>query len=167
MQSNRRAFLAGGVASFCAAGPSERSRAAAIATAPRDDDIHCLDYGLSFICNPSSMNAVRFWIESRTTVIDDSTGRATEYYQCGSCKSEHTFAKKNLLHEDNYDFLPIFGDDDLLIFRRLARLSNRYRELRKSKDVWGRPILKLRVATSRCSTRGRRFATPPRRACRS
>jgi hypothetical protein len=92
------------------------------------------------------MNAVRFWVESRTTVIDDSTGISTEFYQCASCKSERTFAKKNLFAEDNYDFLPIFGGqdaEDLLIFRRPARLSDRYRQITKSEQVWGKPILKL------------------------
>ena len=32
----------------------------------------CLDYGRSFICNPSSANAVRFWVESRTILIGRS-----------------------------------------------------------------------------------------------
>ena len=109
--------------------------------------VGCLDYGLSFICNPSPVNSVRFWVESRTTVIDDSTGVSTEFYQCASCKSEHTFAKDNLFHEDNYDFLPILGGkdaEDLLIFRRHARLSGQYRTIVKSENVWGKPILKLR-----------------------
>jgi len=30
---------------------------------------------------------------------------------------------------DNYDFMPIFGGDDLLIFRCTVRLSERYREV--------------------------------------
>lgn len=105
-----------------------------------------LDYGLSFICNPSPANSVRFWIESRTRVVDSQRGTTTDYYQCASCKSEHTFAVKDLLHEDNYDFLPIFGGEDLLIFRRHARLTSTYRQLRKAVDVWGAPIFKPREA---------------------
>ncbi len=107
----------------------------------------CLDYGLSFICNTSPQNSVRFWVESRTTVIDDSNGVATDFYQCASCKSEHTFAEKDLFQEDNYDFLPILGGkdvEDLLVFRRPARLSDSYRTIVKSEDYWGKPILKLR-----------------------
>ena len=103
-----------------------------------------LDYGLSFICNPSPANSVRFWIESRTRITDPKRGTTTDYYQCASCKSEHTFAAKDLLHDDNYDFLPIFGGEDLLIFRRHARLTPTYRQLYKAVDVWGAPIFKPR-----------------------
>ena len=35
------------------------------------------------------------------------------YYQCGSCKSEHTFAEKNLFINPNYDFLPVFGEEHI------------------------------------------------------
>lgn len=109
-------------------------------------ETRCLDYGLSFLCNPSRANAVRFWVESRTTVINDATGTSTEFYQCASCKSENTFAEKDLFHKDNYDFLPIFGGEDLLIFRRPVRISERYRDITKAENVWGVPILKLRQA---------------------
>ena len=105
-----------------------------------------LDYGRSFICNPSPANSVRFWIESRTRVIDPARGTTTDFYQCGSCKSEHTFAEQNLLIEDNYDFLPIFGGEDLLIFRRHARITPGYRTLNKAVDVWGQPQIKAREA---------------------
>ena len=153
MHTNRRGFVAGGLASLCAvAGTPGRARADGSQEQEIADEIggplaDCLDYGLSFLANPSPMNAVRFWIESRTTVIDDSTGVSTHFYQCASCKSEHTFAETGLFQEDNYDFLPIFGGtdaEDLLIFRRPARLSERYRQVTKSEQVWGKPILKLR-----------------------
>ena len=110
------------------------------------DEHSCLDYGLSFICNPASFNAVRFWVESRTTIIDDQTGKSTLFYQCGSCKSENTFAKEDLFQEDNYDFLPILGDEQWLIFRRPAGLSERYRQVVSTDDIWGDPIFKLRKA---------------------
>ena len=113
----------------------------------KDQKDSCLDYGLSFICNPSPKNSVRFWVESRTTVIDDASGESTEFYQCASCKSEHTFAEKDLFQADNYDFLPIFGGkeaEDILVFRRPNRLSDTYRSIAKSEAYWGKPILKLR-----------------------
>ncbi|HIE29247.1 TPA: hypothetical protein EYP66_18400 [Candidatus Poribacteria bacterium] len=50
-------------------------------------------------------------MESRCRLIDDTDGTFTDYYQCGSCKSEHTFAEKNLFQDPNYDFLPVFGND--------------------------------------------------------
>ncbi len=106
----------------------------------------CLDYGRSFLCNPKSSNAVRFWIESRTVLFDDKGNELTVFYQCGSCKSEHTFAEKNLFVEDNYDFMPIYGGGkELLILRRHARMTDRYRDLRKAEDVWGKPTFKLQL----------------------
>ena len=151
MHTTRRSFLSRGLASACAvaataatcrAGHGQESQGQAEGPAARP-----LDYGLSFLSNPSPANSVRFWIESRTTLIDDSTGERGEFYQCASCKSERTFAEEGLFQVDNYDFLPIFGGkeaEDLLIFRRPARLSERYRQVTKSEDVWGKPILKLR-----------------------
>jgi hypothetical protein len=109
--------------------------------------VRCLDYGLSFVCGTAAFNSVRFWVESRTTIIDDKTGASSDFYQCASCKSEDTFAKENLFYKDNYDFLPILGEGRWLIFRRPARLSPTYRQIRKVEDVWGAPNLRLREAT--------------------
>jgi hypothetical protein len=110
-------------------------------------DMNPLDYGRSFICNTAEFNAVRFWVESRTRVIDENTGTWTDYYQCGSCKSENTFAERDLFHADNYDFLPILGKEEWLIFRRTVGESDRYRTVTKTEDLWGDPILKLREAS--------------------
>jgi hypothetical protein len=104
-----------------------------------------LDYSRSFICHTASFNSVRFWVESRTRISDGDA--VTDYYQCASCKSENTFAPKDLFHRDNYDFLPVFGGEDLLIFRRPAGLSENYRQCAKARDVWGPPVLKIREAT--------------------
>ena len=103
----------------------------------------CLDYGRSFICNTSPQNAVRFWVESRTTLFDDQAGTEITFLQCGSCKSEHTFAKENLFIQDNYDFMPIYGGEDMLIFRRHVDVRDRYRQLRKVVELWGKPNMKL------------------------
>ena len=149
-QTSRRDFLAASAVagSWAIAATPLACRAQDAAAAPAKGSAPaCLDYGLSFLCNPAAMNSVRFWIESRTTVIDDESGVATAFYQCASCKSENTFGERDLFLADNYDFLPIFGGkdvEDLLIFRRPARLSDRYRSIVKSADVWGKPILKLR-----------------------
>lgn len=104
----------------------------------------CLDYRRSFICGTSEMNSVRFWIESRTTITDSSTGDSTVFYQCASCKSENTFGEKDLFYPDNYDFLPILGGGHWLLFRRQARLDvQRYRETVVSPNGWGEPRLLL------------------------
>src|SRR5690606_15210822 len=103
MSSTRRRFLTAGLAAVGTSALMDSSAAAEIET------IECLDYGRSFIGNTASFNNVRFWVESRTILYDDVAGTSLVIYQCGSCKSERTFAKENLLAEDNYDFMPIYG----------------------------------------------------------
>lgn len=137
MKPTRRRFLAAGLAT---AGTATLLDSAAAAEA---DTIECLDYGRSFICNTSTANAVRFWVESRTTLYDDDAGTKLVIYQCGSCKSEHTFAEKSLLQEDNYDFMPIYGGEDMLILRRHVDARDCYRQLRKVKEMWGEPNMRL------------------------
>ncbi len=137
--------VAAGFGLVAEVGRSEEGRTADAAT--EIGKTPCLDYGRSFICHTSPKNSVRFWVESRTTIFDDENGTSTEFYQCGSCKSENTFAEQDLFHADNYDFLPIFGGaeaEDVLVFRRTAYLSDRYKTVAKSDDYWGKPILKLR-----------------------
>ncbi len=141
MNPQRRTFLASGLAAVCVAG-------SAVPTAAQEpvriDGLTVLDYGRSFICNTADFNRVRFWVESRTVLIDGDV--RTEFYQCGSCKSENTFGEKDLFYADNYDFLPILGDGHWLVFRRTARLNPNYRGIKKVEDVWGPPILELREA---------------------
>jgi len=138
MQPNRRRFLALGLATI--GSPTLLNSAAA----GEGDPIECLNYGRSFICNTSTANSVRFWVESRTVLYDDEAGTKLIIYQCGSCKSEHTFAEENLFQEDNYDFMPIYGGEDMLILRRHADARDGYRQLRKVKDIWGEPEMRLR-----------------------
>ena len=81
-----------------------------------------IDYGLSFIHGSVPSNRARFWVESRTRVVDEKEGKTEDFYQCGSCKGEETFAEKDLLRarDNSYDFLPVFGSVDSVIFRRFA-----------------------------------------------
>jgi hypothetical protein len=107
--------------------------------------ISCIDYGRSFLCNTSENNSVRMWIESRTTIFDLKSGIKNEYYQGASCKSENTFGEKDLFYKDNYDFLPVFGDGKVLIFRRfIQKLGEGYRSINNMEDIWGKnPIIYL------------------------
>src|SRR5690606_35806019 len=95
-------------------------------------------------------NSVRMWIESRTTIHDLKTGTTTDYYQCGSCKSEDTFATENLFYKDNYDFLPIFGDGKVLVFRRHSNeREGRYKTVKLMEEMWGdNPLIRLPEPTS-------------------
>ena len=95
-----------------------------------------LDYGRSFLLGNGPENEVRFWVESRTRIISEASGQSEDYVQVGSCKSEHTFARENLLHEDNYDFLPVFGPEWSVVYRRHADLRDSYREIRRSQEWW-------------------------------
>jgi hypothetical protein len=141
MHCNRRTFVTSGLAAACIAGSSSPG----LAQGPVPiDGLTCLDYGRSFICNTANFNRVRFWVESRTVLIDGGT--RTEFYQCGSCKSENTFGEKDLFYADNYDFLPILGEGHWLVFRRTARLNPNYRSIKRVEEMWGPPQLKLREA---------------------
>ena len=95
-----------------------------------------LDYGRSFLIGRAPANEVRFWAESRTRLIDELTGRSEDYIQAGSCKSENTFAERELFMEDNYDFLPVFGPDYGVVFRRRAYLDDKYRDCRPADGWW-------------------------------
>ncbi len=98
--------------------------------------MHPIDYSRSFSIGTAPSNEVRFWVESRTRLIDPD-GQDEDFIQAASCKSEHTFAQSELFLADNYDFLPIFGRDHALIFRRKAFLNENYREYRNFADLWG------------------------------
>jgi hypothetical protein len=142
---SRRQFLkhAGATSSLGTAALTSMAQLQGQPVAP--DEAHsCLDYRRSFICGTSALNSVRFWIESRTTIIDTTTGERAVFYQCASCKSENTFGESDLFLADNYDFLPIFGDGRWLIFRRHARMNpERYRQTVESPNAWGEPKLLL------------------------
>ena len=107
-------------------------------SAKESDPSECIDYGQSFVCNTAEFNSVRMWIESRTTITDTKSGKSTVYYQGASCKSENTFGESDLFYADNYDFLPIFGDGKVLVFRRHSyKRGDRYRSIKKMEEMWG------------------------------
>ena len=96
-----------------------------------------IDYGRSYTIGIHAANEVRFWVESRTRIIDTRSGTETDFVQAASCKSENTFAEKDLFMRDNYDFLPIFGPEHAVIFRRRAWGNDTYREYRNAEDLFG------------------------------
>ncbi len=109
-----------------------------------------IDYGLSFIHGTVPENRVRFWVESRTRIIDEETGVTEDFYQCASCKGEETFAESDLLksRENSYDFLPIFGPVYSVVFRRFAFAppDTDYRQIAPSDSWWGGVIYRLKEA---------------------
>jgi hypothetical protein len=107
-----------------------------------------INYGSSFIFGKWPENSVRFWVESRMRFIDEKTGKTEDYYQCGSCKSEYTFVEKNLFKEDNYDFIPIFGPEYGIIFRRKAYLNPDYKSCQRVEDMWSGPVYRIKEPSS-------------------
>ena len=99
-----------------------------------------LDYSKTYLLGTNPANEVRFWVESRTRVIDERSGKMEDFLQCASCKSEDTFAEQNLFLRDNYDFLPIFGPEYGLIFRRNAWLNPNYRSCLRTVEMFGGPV---------------------------
>jgi hypothetical protein len=95
-----------------------------------------LDYGRSFLIGTAPENEVRFWVESRTRIVDERTGVEEEYVQAASCKSEDTFAAAHLFYDDNYDFLPIFGPQWGIVFRRRAWLNPNYKSIVPAASLW-------------------------------
>ena len=117
--------------------------------------MNVIDYGLSFIGSVGPKNAVRFWIESRTRIMDEKNGATEDYYQVGSCKGEATFAEKDLFLHPSYDFLTIFGPEDTVHFNRTAVFnregylsSSVYRQYTASSKAWGGNIYHLKQAQS-------------------
>ncbi len=111
-----------------------------------------IDYGRSFIQTRGPENAVRFVIESRLEIIDSETGEKTIFYQAASCKSEHTFAKKHLFHKQNYNFLPVFAGENIIIFRSHVPWNENYvtvaDEKSDTRNIWGKPEFLLRIANN-------------------
>lgn len=105
-----------------------------------------INYGLSFIAGKWTENQVRFWVESRMRFIDEKNKIIEDYYQCGSCKSEDTFADRNLFLEDNYDFTPVFGPEYGVIFRHKSYLNDNYKTCAKAEDMWKGQTYKLKEA---------------------
>ncbi|MEO5996457.1 MAG: hypothetical protein ABIN89_07000 [Chitinophagaceae bacterium] len=145
-EPSRRKFLRSGLAA--ATGAFMIPSATAWAAEPFQESnpatpLACIDYGKSFFCNTAEFNSVRMWIESRTTIIDTQSGTSTIYYQGASCKSENTFGQSDLFYKDNYDFLPIFGDGKVLVFRRhISKRGEAYQSIKKMEEMWGgKPVI--------------------------
>jgi len=113
--------------------------------------LQTIDYGKSFVCFSGPLNAARFWIESHTRVINQETALTEDYYQCGACKAENTWASRGksspfLFMEDNHDYTPVFGSEVSVVFRRKAYLNQRYKEVISEFKVFGKPVRRIRFA---------------------
>ncbi|MCC7263021.1 MAG: hypothetical protein IT369_10910 [Candidatus Latescibacteria bacterium] len=76
-----------------------------------------LDYTRSFVTfvTKGRGNNARLQVESQCTLT--AGGHTANYLFFASCKSENTFAPRDLFHADNYDFCGIFSEAEYAIFR--------------------------------------------------
>ncbi len=143
---SRRAFIRNGllVSSGLLGASASMARINELNSATQSQDqLKCVDYGRSFLCNTAEFNSVRMWIESKTIITDIKSGQSTIYYQGASCKSENTFGERDLFYKNNYDFLPVFGEGKVLVFRRHSnKRGEGYRSIKKMEEMWGaNPVL--------------------------
>ena len=96
--------------------------------------MHVIDYGRSFVCTKIDINHPRFLIESRCRIVDDETGAVEDYFQCASCKSEDMWLEKGLFKYDNYNYMPVFGKEYGIVYRRNAWLNDNYMTVYPSDD---------------------------------
>jgi hypothetical protein len=89
-----------------------------------------LDYARSFVTftTPGRGNNARLQVESVCDLTERRTGATTRYLFFASCKSEHTFAARDLFQTENYDFCGIFSTVEYAIFRAHATHSPGFRE---------------------------------------
>ena len=52
-----------------------------------------LDYGRSFLIGNEPENEVRFWVESRTRIIDAASGQSEDYVQVGRARASTPLPK--------------------------------------------------------------------------
>ena len=88
---------------------------------------------LTFVTHGRGNNA-RLQVESVCRLEDKQESEIQTYYFYASCKSEDTFAARNLFYEENYDFCGVFSDDDYVIYRTMATHTDRFREQGKWRD---------------------------------
>ena len=93
-----------------------------------------LDYGRAFVTfvTPGRGNNARLQVESRCTI--SKGGQSQEFWFYASCKSEDTFAAKDLFYADNYDFCGVFSDEEYAIYRTRARHSDAFVEAGRWRD---------------------------------
>ena len=111
--------------------------------------MNALDYYRSFVTfvTPNRGNNARLQIESRCILTDTRTQSSKEYCFFASCKSERTFAEKDLFQQENYDFCGIFGGDEYVIFRAGREWSDKYLDQGNWSDRFDDLVWHLREAS--------------------
>jgi hypothetical protein len=111
-----------------------------------------IDYAHSFICTTgNNINAVRFSIEARTSIVDerDKLNQIVDYYLSSPMLREYTFQSPPLFIGDgeNGDFIPVFDSTGInyVLFRRWPEVRpDAYRQVVSPGEAWGTPIFRFR-----------------------
>ncbi|HEY0655300.1 MAG TPA: hypothetical protein VGD65_19335 [Chryseosolibacter sp.] len=77
------------------------------------------NYSQSFVTHitEKKANQARINIEARTIIENSSNGSVKDYFKFASCKSENTYATKDLFMDPNYDFSGVYNAEEFVIFR--------------------------------------------------
>ena len=98
-------------------------------------NLKLFDYGKSFVITNGTGNSPRFLIEARCRF----DGR--DYYLGAKCKGENTFADKELFERNSFEFYPLFGEDETIIFRRFGYYlpfeTGEYKKIYRNIESWG------------------------------
>jgi hypothetical protein len=143
--SSRRRFLAGIAVLAGSAVVSRRSwEAVQLASASSPPSESAIDFSHSFVAHNSSFNAVRFSIQSATTI------GSTTIYHCASMRAENTFVDDALFQPDNFSFTPIFDSiGNVLKLRTWPDVRGGEREVIRAKDgAWGEPTFIVPVRSA-------------------
>jgi hypothetical protein len=78
-------------------------------------------------------NQARINIEARCIWRDTKSGVVKDYFKFASCKSENTYAEKDLFMDPNYDFAGVYNEENYVIFRSRQFHGSNYAERGESK----------------------------------
>lgn len=101
-----------------------------------DDPLRSIcNYNQSFVTHitPQKGNQARIHTEARCIHHDLVNNRVTDFFKFASCKSENTYAPKDLFMSPNYDFSGVYNEENFVIFRSNQFNSGTYAERGESK----------------------------------
>lgn len=88
--------------------------------------MQAIDFGRSFVTfvTHGRENNARIQVEAKCEFTDMQAGTTKALYLVASCKSEATFAEKDLFTQPNYDFCGIFNEKQYSIIRTHANAAD-------------------------------------------
>jgi hypothetical protein len=94
------------------------------------------NYNQSFVTHITANkgNQARINIEGRCIYHNLKENVVQDFYKFASCKSENTYASKDLFMDPNYDFSGVYNRDNFVIFRSKQFHSESYAERGPSKN---------------------------------